>query len=52
MIINKLQSQSFTFVGVDLQILVFTYNQLYIALSCITTINGISVLFPPNQLKI
>ena len=31
--------------------LVFTYSQLYIALSRVTTISSISILLPLNQLK-
>ena len=51
MTINKSQSQSFDSISVDLRISVFTYSQLYIALSRVTTVNGISVLLPPNQSK-
>ena len=49
MTINKSQGQSFNFVGVDLRMPVFTHGQLYVALSRVTTVNGISVLLPLNQ---
>lgn len=49
MTVNKSQGQSFNFVGVDLRIPAFTHGQLYVALSRVTTVNGISVLLPPNQ---
>ena len=49
MTVNKSQGQSFSFVGIDLQMPVFTHGQLYVALSRVTTVNGISVLLPPNQ---
>jgi len=50
--VNKSQSQSFNFISIDLQMPVFTHNQLYVALSHITTVNSISVLLPPNQSEI
>ena len=49
MTVNKSQGQSFNFVGVDLRMPAFTHGQLYVALSRVTTVNGISVLLPPNQ---
>jgi len=49
MIVNKLQRQSFNFIGVDLYILVFTYRQLYIALSKVINIYSLSLLLPQNK---
>jgi hypothetical protein len=48
MTVNKSQGQSFNFVGVDLRIPVFTHGQLYVALSRITDIGGLSLLLPQN----
>ena len=47
-IVNKLQRQSFNFVGVDLRIPIFIYGQLYIALLRVTDINRLSVLLLQN----
>ena len=44
MTVNKSQGQSFTSVGVDLRRSVFTHGQLYVALSRVTSIDGLSVL--------
>ena len=44
--VNKLQGQSFNFIGVDLRILVFTYRQLYVALLRVIDIYGLSLLLP------
>ena len=44
--INKSQGQSLTTVGVDLRHAVFTHGQLYVAMSRVTTIAGLSVLLP------
>jgi hypothetical protein len=44
MTVNKSQGQSFNFIGVDLRIPVFTYRQLYVALSRVTDIGGLSLL--------
>jgi len=49
MTINKLQRQSFNFIGVDLYILVFTYEQLYITLSKVTDIGGLLLLLPQED---
>ena len=46
MTVNKSQGQSFNFVGVDLRIPVFTHGQLYVALSRVTDIRGLSLLLP------
>ena len=48
MTVNKSQGQFFNFIGVNLQILAFIYSQLYITLSQVITVNGISVLLPLN----
>ena len=44
--VNKSQGQSLTTVGVDLRHAVFTHGQLYVAMSRVTTIAGLSVLLP------
>ena len=49
MTVNKLQGQSFNFIRVNLCIPVFTHRQLYIALSRVIDINGLSVLLPQNR---
>ena len=46
MTVNKSQGQSFNFVGVNLHIPVFTHGQLYVALSRVTDIRGLSLLLP------
>src|SRR5271155_1036457 len=46
MAINKLQGQSFGYVGVDLRIPPFTHGQLYVALSRVTDIANLSLLLP------
>ena len=48
MAINKLQGQSFGYVGVDLRIPPFTHGQLYVALSRVTDIANLSLLLLPN----
>ena len=45
-IVNKLQGQSFNFIGVNLRILVFTHRQLYITLLRVIDIRGLSLLLP------
>jgi hypothetical protein len=42
--VNKSQGQFFNFISVDLCIPVFTYGQLYVALSRVTDIRGLSLL--------
>ncbi|KAG1034872.1 hypothetical protein G6F43_013334 [Rhizopus delemar] len=44
MTINKSQGQSLKIVGVDLRLPVFTRDQLYVALSRVTSVSGLSVL--------
>ena len=44
--INKLQGQSLTTISINLCYIVFTYGQLYIAMSYVTTIAGLLVLLP------
>jgi len=48
MVLNKLQGQSFSYVGVDLRIPPFTHGQPYVALSRVTYIANLSLLLPPN----
>ena len=45
--VNKSQGQSLSTVGVDLRHAVFTHGQLYVALSRVTTVAGLSILLPP-----
>ena len=49
MIVNKSQRQSFNFIRVNLHMPVFTHKQLYIVLSRVTDINGLSILLPQNR---
>lgn len=44
--VNKSQGQSLSTVGVDLRHSVFTHGQLYVALSRVTTVTGLSILLP------
>ena len=44
--VHKLQGQSLTTISVNLCYTVFTYSQLYVAMSRVTTIAGLSVLLP------
>ena len=44
--VNKSQGQSFNFISINLRIPVFTHRQLYIALSRVTNIHGLSLLLP------
>ncbi len=46
MTINKSQGQSVKQVELDLHIPIFIYGQLYVALSCVTSMASIKVLFP------
>ena len=48
MTVNKLQDQSLNTVGIDLHSSTFTHGQLYVALSRITNISGLSVLLSEN----
>ena len=45
--VNKSQGQSLSVVGVDLCHAVFTHGQLYVAMSRVTTVAGLSLLLPP-----
>ena len=49
MTINKLQGQSFGYVGVDLHIPPFMHGQLYVTLSQVTDIANLSLLLLPND---
>lgn len=49
MTVNKSQGQLLKTVGVDLQTSVFTHGQLYIALSCVTTLERITILMAENS---
>ena len=49
MSINKSQGQSVHHVGLDLQTVVFTHGQLYVALSQCTSAQRIKVLFPEGK---
>ncbi|EIE84496.1 hypothetical protein RO3G_09206 [Rhizopus delemar RA 99-880] len=49
MTINKSQGQSLKIVGVDLRLPVFTHGQLYVALSRVTSVSGLSVLLDKKK---
>ena len=49
MTINKSQGQSLKHVGVDLRQPPFMHGQLYVALSRVTSLSGISVLLPESS---
>ena len=49
MTVNKAQGQSLGTVGVDLQISCFSHGQLYVALSRVTDVNRLSVLFAAEE---
>jgi len=49
MTINKAQGQSVKYVGLDLRVPVFSHGQLYVALSCATSCQHISVLLPSGE---
>jgi len=49
MTINKAQGQSVKYIGLDLRVPVFSHGQLYVALSCATSCQHISVLLPSGE---
>jgi hypothetical protein len=49
MTVNKSQGQSLSTVGVDLRTSAFTHGQLYVALSRVTTLAGLTLLFSEND---
>jgi hypothetical protein len=51
MTVNKSQGQSLSTVGVDLRTSAFTHGQLYVALSRITSLNGLTLLFSEDNLQ-
>ena len=48
MTVNKSQGQSFQIIGIDLRTPVFCHGQLYVALSRVTSLNGLKVLLVPT----
>lgn len=46
--VNKSQGQSLKSVGVDLRTSAFTHGQLYIVLSQVTSVQGVTVLLSEN----
>ncbi|PIA56488.1 hypothetical protein AQUCO_00700668v1, partial [Aquilegia coerulea] len=48
MMINKSQGQSVKYLGIDLQLPVFSHGQLYIALSRCTSARNISIILPSD----
>jgi ATP-dependent exoDNAse (exonuclease V) alpha subunit len=51
MTVNKSQGQSLSTVGVDLRSSAFTHGQLYVALSRVTSLNGLTLLFSEDNLQ-
>ena len=49
MTVNKSQGQSLETVGVDLRTPAFTHGQLYVALSRVTSLDGLTVLFSEDN---
>jgi hypothetical protein len=47
--INKSQGQSLQTVGIDLQTAVFSHDQLYMTLSCVTDVDRLTVLNGPGR---
>ena len=50
--INKAQGQSVKYVGLDLQVPVFSHGQLYVALSRATSSDRVKVLLPARTLAL
>jgi uncharacterized protein (DUF2342 family) len=48
MSINKSQGQSVNYVGLDLRNAVFTHGQLYVAVSQVTSVHNIKVIWDSN----
>ena len=48
MTVNKSQGQSFQIIGIDLRTPAFCHGQLYVALSRVTSLNGLKVLLAPT----
>ena len=48
MTVNKSQGQSFKMVGIDLRTPACCHGQLYVALSCVTSLNELKVLLAPT----
>ena len=46
--VNKSQGQLFQIIGIDLRTPAFCHGQLYVALSHVTSLNGLKVLLAPN----
>jgi hypothetical protein len=49
MTINKAQGQSVKLVGLDLRVPCFGHGQLYVALSRVTSPQGLKVIFPTDE---
>ena len=49
MTINKAQGQSVKLVGLDLRVPCFSHGQLYVALSRVTSPQGLKVIFPTDE---
>ena len=47
--INKSRRQSLQIVEINLQTAIFSYSQLYIALSCVTDVGRLTVLNGPGR---
>ena len=49
MTINKAQGQSFEHVGLDLRTSVFSHGQFYVAVSRVTDVHNLLVLYRPES---
>jgi hypothetical protein len=47
--VNKSQGQSLDIVGLDLRMNAFTHGQLYVALSRVTSVEGLTILLPEDK---